>query len=143
MEKIKKSKLKFMWVFHEGAPNKVTLTRILNPLSLLHLRALMQRNDPVESRFAHQNFKASEKHAAMAKPWQKRVADSLLSARYEGLGNGKIFKFVSFPGYDIVIERISPLVKWDTLLEIAESEIEGVLKNVEFKKHTPALKQTA
>jgi hypothetical protein len=66
-----------------------------------------------------------------------------MSAKYEGLGCGKVFKFVSFPGYDIEIERLSPIVDWDALTEIAESEIANVLKKVEFKKHSTTTKQRA
>ncbi len=134
-------KLKFVWVFHKNTPNKVTLTRKFDFMSLAHIRSLTNKN-PLVIKFAHEKFKASQNHVAMAKPWQKRVAEALISAKYEGLGANKVFKFVSFVGEDIIIERISPLVDWDILLEIAESEIAGLLKNVQFKKNS-VLKQTA
>ena len=136
------AKLKFIWVFQEKTPNKVTLTRKFEYMTLGHIRSLINRN-PLEIRFSHEKFKAAQKNTAMAKHWQKRVAEALISARYEGMGSGKVFKFVSFMGEDLIIERLSHLIEWDILLEIAESEIQSVLKNTEFKKYNPELKQTA
>lgn len=135
--------LVFTWVFQKENPNKVTLIRKFDNMSLGHIRYLISKKDPLKIRFAHEKFKASQNHIAMAKPWQKRIAETLMSAKYEGTRTNKLFKFVSFVGVDIVIERISPLVEWDILLEIAETEITKVLKKVEFQKATPPVKQTA
>jgi hypothetical protein len=137
------AKKKFLWVFPKETPNKAILKRVFKPLSVPLMLSFFDEKDPVVPRFSHENFKASQEHIAMAKPWQKRLAENLISARYEGLGGGKVFKFVSFPGYDIEIERISHLVDWDILTEIAESEVTKELQSVKFKKDNLALKQTA